>query len=355
MSRTLYRLVILLVVVLMATGCASPQPATEMPATDAPTEPQVQAPTSPPEQPTATLETVPLPPSPSPTASIVHKATPGNPSESLGKGNDQDSSVTADKQRAPGGDFYATGNLERPFNSEAMDVYYPEIDIQSMELGEDADWVYLTIILKGPGQDGRFTGVYGLEIDVDTDGRGDFLVLATNPQTADWSTDGVQAWTDANDDVGNHAVPESDPPQTGNGYDQLLFDQGVGDDPDLAWSRLSPDDSNSIQIAVKKAMFNDIAYLWGVWAGKSLDPAWFDLVDHFTFAEAGSPIVEYEVYYPLKSLSEVDNTCRLPAGFQPLGSEPALCSSAAPDNACAPPPGGCRYGFNQATCRCIQG
>jgi hypothetical protein len=238
-----------------------------------------------------------------------------------------------------------------------MDVYYSEIDIQHMELAEDTEWVYATITLKGPDKDGHFTGVYGLEIDVDLDGRGDFLILATNPLAGDWSTDGAQVWTDTNNDVGNHTVVESDPPQTGDGYDKLLFDRGLGGDPDTAWSRVSPDNPNSIQIAVKKSLFNDTAYLWGVWAGKSLDPAWFDLVDHFTFAEAGSPIVDYEVYYPLKALSEVDNTCRLPAGFQPLGSEPGLCNSATPgnENSCQPPLGGCQYGWDRSHCRCNPG
>lgn len=346
MSRTLYRYLVLALTVLTITGCGFPQQATSLPVTEPPAA----------QQPTATLETVPLSPSSSPTASVVHTSRPANPADSLGQGADQDSSVTANQHRAPGGDFYSKGNLERPFNAGAMDVYYPEIDIQRMALGEDTQWVYATIQIKSPDQSGHFSGNYGLELDVNADGRGDFLVLASNPGTAEWSTDGVQAWADTNNDVGNHFVAQSDPPQAGNGYDKLLFDQGVGSDPDLAWSRLSPDDSNSIQIAVKKAMFNDTSYLWGVWAGKSLDPAWFDLNDHFTFAEAGSPVVDYEVYYPLKALIEVDNTCRLPAGFQPIGSEPALCGSSQPAvDSCSPPPGGCRYGWDAARCVCKQG
>ena len=341
MNRTLYRLVLVSLMLFMGTGCkSSRQPASTI---------------VPPKPPTATLETVPLPPSPSPTASIIHKTKPGNPLDSLGQGNDQDSSVTADKNRAPGGDFFSNGNLERPFNADAMDVYYPEIDIQSMALGEDAEWIYATITLKGPDQSGRFTGVYGLELDVDVDGRGDFLILASNPLAGDWSTDEVQAWTDTNEDVGNQLVPESDPPSTGNGYDSLIFDRGLGNDPDIAWSRVSPENPNSIQIAIKKSLFNDIEYLWGVWSGKSLNPAWFDLNDHFTFAEAGSPVVDYEVYYPLKLLSEVDNTCRLPAGFQPLGNEPALCATASENTHCQPPPEGCQYGWNPQQCRCIAG
>jgi hypothetical protein len=291
-----------------------------------------------------------------PTASVVHKDIPTGPADSLGKGTDQDSSATADKNRAPGGDTYINNILERPFNSDTMDVYYPEIDIQQMALGEDDIWVYVTIALRGTDQTGHFSGIYGLEIDVDTDGRGDFLILGSNPIAGDWSTDGVQAWTDSNDDVGNHAVPTSDPPQDGDGYDTLLFDSGIGDDPDTAWSRVSPDDPNSVQIAVKKSLFNDIAYLWGVWAGKSLNPGWFDLNDHFTFEEAGSPIVDYAIYYPLKLLAEVDNTCRLPAGFQPLGNEPALCSTAGPEEtSCKPPPGGCQYGWDAQRCRCNPG
>jgi len=358
------RLKLLAVSLLLVLGAAcSPQqpstlpPAPQQPANQVDGSPSpTNAPPSPTtELPTPTLEPLPLLPSSSPVASVVHQAKPGNPSEVLGKGNDQDSSATASQKRASGGDVYSQGNLERPFNANSMDIYYPEIDIQQMGLGEDGQWIYTTITLKGADKNNKFSGTYALEIDVDLDGRGDFLILATNPAAGDWSTDGVQALIDSNDDVGNHLIPGSDPPQTGDGYDKLIFNQGIGDDPDVAWSRVSPDDPNSIQIAVKKSLFNDIAYLWGVWAAKNLTPGSFDLNDHFTFAEAGSPDVGYDIYYPIKALSEVDNTCRLPAGFQPSGTEPALCSAAAPEDACSPPPGGCQYGWNPQRCSCIQG
>jgi len=38
-------------------------------------------------------------------------------------------------------------------------------------------------------------GNYGVELDLDVDGRGDWLVLASKP-TSTWSTLGVRVWQD---------------------------------------------------------------------------------------------------------------------------------------------------------------
>ncbi|MBM2843457.1 MAG: hypothetical protein HW404_1294, partial [Anaerolineales bacterium] len=35
------------------------------------------------------------------------------------------------------------------------------------------------------------------------------------------------------------------PAGTGNGYESLVFDQGIGPDPDAAWIRLSPSNRNA--------------------------------------------------------------------------------------------------------------
>ncbi|HEX7542389.1 MAG TPA: SdrD B-like domain-containing protein [Anaerolineales bacterium] len=159
------------------------------------------------------------------------------------------------------------------------------------------------------------------------DGRGDVLVMAAKPGPK-WSTEGVRAWLDPNHDVGGAHPIQSDAPVNGDGYEKLVFDQGVGSDPDEAWARISPSDPNIVQIAFKRALINDDdSFTWGAWAmnASTLNPAWFDYNDHFTAAEAGSPLTELTAYYPIKAFAEVDNTCRWVVGFTPTGSEPGIC------------------------------
>jgi hypothetical protein len=205
-------------------------------------------------------------------------------------------------------------------------------------------------------------GKYAMEFDLDLDGRGDVLVIADQPASTDWTTDGVQAWFDANHDVGGDAVIKSDGTTPGDGFEIKVFDQGTGNDPDTAWVRISPDDPNTINIAVKLSLFNgDNKYLVGFWAGTDvLDPALFDINDHFTHDQAGEAMVDFEVYYPIKEVSELDNTCRLNVGFTPNGNEPGLCfipgvtHEGGPDApACSISCGFCQI-VNLSNCSCVR-
>jgi hypothetical protein len=80
-----------------------------------------------------------------------------------------------------------------------------------------------------------------------------------------------------------------------------------------------------VEISVKRSVLgNPEKYLINMWAGTSLlDPALFDLNDHFTHEQAGAADRGYEVYYPIKAVYEVDNSCRMAVGFQPT-AEPAV-------------------------------
>ena len=69
-------------------------------------------------------------------------------------------------------------------------------------------------------------------IDLDADGDGDWLITSNMPDDGAWTTDGVRAWYDANDDVGGETPMGADPPpQDGDGFEMLSFDQGQGDSP----------------------------------------------------------------------------------------------------------------------------
>jgi len=259
---------------------------------------------------------------------IVHTMIPGDPSNNVESDiTDRDSSAFATQHRANGGENYTLNLYERPFNANTMDTYFPDLDITHTRLSRDSNWVYVIIHLTGQNQSGGLQEIYGVELDLNVDGRGDVLVMAANPG-AKWSTEGVRAWTDNNHDVGSSHPIQSDAPTSGDGYETLVFDNGSGTDPDAAWARVSPTDQNSVQIAFKRSLItDDDHFTWGAWAisASMFNQAWFDYNDHFTAAEAGSPLIEQTQYYPIKAFAEVDNTCRWAVGFTPIGNEPGIC------------------------------
>lgn len=97
-----------------------------------------------------------------------------------------------------------------------------------------------------------------------------------------------------------------------------------------------------------------------MWAGsENLDPGLFDHNDHFTHEQSGAAEKGLEFFYPIKEVSEIDNTCRMAIGFQPKGNETGLCPLPVTESGgCTtrPLPNGCfgsvpRY-WNPATCMC---
>jgi hypothetical protein len=182
--------------------------------------------------------------------------------------------------------------------------------------------------------DGPVMGPYGVELDLDTDGRGDLLLRGSPIPGSDWSTDTVQLWADSNGDVGSATPINSDSPQTTlDGYETLLFDRGQGDDPDAAWVRYALIEDAGVQFAVKQSAIGDASFLWGAWADEGLNqPGWIDYNDHFTAAEAGS------LDSTLGAVAAVDNTCRMYFGFTPTGSEPGLCAVTGTVRNCSPHP-----------------
>jgi hypothetical protein len=276
------------------------------------------APSETPQPPTATFTSTP----------IAHLTKPADvPPGRISWMWDRDSSASASQHQPGGGDDFSNNLYERPFSANTQERYYPDIDIQGASLSLDTTWIYVAITLKSPDpQSNSLDGQYGVEIDLNLDGRGDVLVTAEKPGT-DWSTDRVKAYKDTNMDVGNKIPLKSDPPQMGDGYETIVFDQGLGADPDIAWARLSTSNANVVWIAFKKTLINnDGQFMWGAWAERMVkNPGWMDYNDHFTFEEAGSPLPGLTKYYPMKALAELDNTCRWTVGFQGTGKEPGIC------------------------------
>ncbi len=206
--------------------------------------------------------------------------------------------------------------------------YLGYLDVGRAEIDRGGAWFYVTLFLEGvPPPEAIGQAAYGLEADINLDGRGDVLIWALAPGSTEWTTDGVQVWQDANHDVGGPNPLASDPGRGGTGFETLLVSSAVGLDPDMAWVRMAPGNATQVQIAFKgTALSGDTSFLWGVWTdGGVKQPGWFDYNDHFSSDQAGSPLVELKGQYPLKELFALDNTCRFAYGFTPLGGEPGMC------------------------------
>jgi hypothetical protein len=258
-----------------------------------------------------------------PTPTVVHVVFPANPGGTTSFMTDRSSAALAGERRSIG-DSLDINLLERPFTSNVMD-YRGYLDINRGELSIGAPWIYVTFSLEQAPPAGT-AAFYGVEVDIDIDGRGDWLIVGAAPPTTDWTTNGVRVLRDTNNDVGSAHPMASDAPSGGNGYDELVFDQGQGTDPDAAWIRLAPGSATKVQVAFKYTVIGSPnTWTWGVWADEGVNkPEWFDYNDHFTAAEAGSP-TSGTSNYPIKALAAVDNSCRWAVGFTPVGTEPGIC------------------------------
>ncbi len=307
--------------------------------------------------------TIPSPPTDVPptavldeSVSVVHLLIPGDVG-SLGVPiYDVESNGTAPEKRAPFGDSYNLNLLERPFAQDM--TYISELDIRTFSAVADDTWVYVTIELIRTNLN-RVTSInYGVVLDIDRNGYGDFLVWASPPYSRDWTAVNVQVFADRNGDSAGAFPLKSDAPFQGDGYETLVFDinQGLGDDADLAWVRQAGQ-GNLIQFAIKKGLTGP-QFFFGAIADAGLkDPGRMDYVDHLTEKQAGSP-VRSNLNYPLKELYAVDSTCHAAFGFTPTGFEPKVCPRIVPPtqkssssgsgvvatpgmSGCQPPAGGC--------------
>ncbi len=318
----------------------------------------------------ASLPTVTAPP---PTASVVHVMTPTDPAQ--GKlVYDVESAGTAREKRAPYGDSYEWNRLERPFMQDMS--YVADLDIAHFAVVNDNDWWYVSIKLMGVDPNSALGIHYGVELDRDRDGFGDDLIWAHPPYTNQWDTVPVQIYQDKNHNTGGLSGGKSDAPFTADGYETLIFDGSAGgSDPDMAWIRINAGADATVQFAFKRAWSGSVFMLGVIADAGWKDPKKLDYVDRIPIAEAGSPLKE-NMYYPLKGLFLVDNTCRDAFGFEPTHYEPQGCpveptptpkprnpppgptpppGVTVPPPGCQPPPGGCGIGKHwngEPTCRC---
>lgn len=252
---------------------------------------------------------------------VSHTITPGQPPAFKSEIDDVVTKPYAESKYSPGGDSYKVIILERPFDAGMK--YRPDIDIIKAELAVDPDFYYVSIYLAGQVMAGKHP-FYGVEIDNDYDGRGDYLIWCAAPTETLWRSELVEVYQDTNNDVGRTRPLFSDVPSAGDGYDQKMA--FVAEDPDMAFCRLSPNLSPVVQLAFKPQLLGQPhSFMWGVYADDGLkSPAMFDYNDLFGDVEAGSPL-QKSPNYPLKKLYNVDNTCRMSYGRLYSATDPGAC------------------------------
>jgi hypothetical protein len=280
--------------------------------------------------PTETLEpsltpSLSITPSLTPTPEPIHVMLPGAPSNRHTFVTDL---ITVDhaKDKTALDDNYAWSRFERPYTAEKME-YRDYLDIYRVDLQVTDPWVYFTFVLIGKlPEEGDVR--YSIELDVDHEGRGEFLVMVSLPPDSEWTTEGVWVMADEDGDIGGlYPLYMENPVEKTNGYERELFSNGQGEDRDLAWVRRDPDNRNQIQIAIKDSLIGTLGFLWSAWADEGLrDPSLFDINDHYTFEQAGSPNKD-NYRYPVKAVALIDSTCRSWFGYIPSGTEPGLCFS----------------------------
>ena len=294
---------------------SDPSSGTEVP------EPQGQA--QPPLDAGTEAET-PEAPATNPPVAVAHVKTPSISPDMGSPIYDVESSGTAAEKRAPYGDSYDINRLERPFLQDM--TYVSDLDIETFSLGFDTDFYYMSMDLIGSDPNNALGIQYGVELDTNADGFGDFVVLGRSPFSTEWSSANVQVFADNNHDTAGLSGDKSDAPITTNGYETPLFDGALGtnSDPDLAFVRMNYSDAANVQFAFKKSLPGG-SFMYGVFADAGLtDVGQLDYVDRFKEAQAGSPVKDKK-YYPLGALFAIDNTCREPIGFSPNGYEPMIC------------------------------
>jgi hypothetical protein len=266
----------------------------------------------------------PATPEPATPEPIVHEMIPGEPTELSNTFVTDFNSIDNAHQGFTYGDQYLINRFERPFTVE-MKEYRGYLDLILANMKVNLPWFYIDIYLADvlPEQS---EALYSIVLDLDEDNRGDIIIQALMPEGSDWTVDGVWILKDSNEDVGGIQPLISDPPDENlTGFDTVIFEEGRGADPDLAWVRRNPADETSIQIVFKQSIPGGGGFLWSVWADEGLnDPGLFDYNDRFIFEDAGSPFPDHE-YHPIQAVYLVDSTCISWYGFDPEGDELGLC------------------------------
>ena len=274
-------------------------------------------------QPTVTPQPVIVP--------VTHVTIPSAGTSDRATAHDNENSLFFDTKKVKTGDEFYKNRFERPFTSVDM-AYLPDLDIVNFSITSDEKFFYIKISMVSLDKlTESLTGYYGVEIDRNADGRAEILLTTRPPYTTEFSADNAMAYLDVNGDVGGNNINRPDNFGS-DGFETTAFDLSKGvypeGDPDLVWVRQTTDsDLPAVELAFEKWIFNvgKEAFMWSVLTSDAaIDPATLYYHDHMTAEEAGAANTD-DPNYPLKNLAAMDNTCRVPLGFQAIGNETLGC------------------------------
>jgi hypothetical protein len=266
-----------------------------------------------------------------PVVSVTHVVIPTAGTSDRATAHDNENSLFFDTKKVKTGDEFYKNRFERPFTSIDMN-YLPDLDIVNFSITSDENFFYVKISMVGPDATSQsLTGFYGIELDRNADGRAEMLLTTRPPYTTEFSADNVSAYLDINSDVGGNNINRPDT-FGDNGFEAVIFDLSKGvypeNDPDFIWVRQTTDSElPAVEIAFARWMFKDgkEAFMWSVLSSDAaINPTMLYYHDHLTAEQAGAANTD-DPNYPLKELAAVDNTCRVPLGFQAVGTEPLGC------------------------------
>jgi hypothetical protein len=257
-----------------------------------------------------------------------HNLTPG---DFKGEGQvvlDESSADSASQNRASSGDEFNDGRFERPFDQKMG--YLGNLDIfRSTLVRTDPDFIDVSIQVVRPVSAAiNNQAYYGLELDLNCDGRSLFMIRGLGPLSETWSTEGVDVWKSTSAEQPAVVAEEGVIPVTGSlGFDVNLMKAGRGADTDLAWIRLKPGSDDTVEIAFKNSIVGGAKgkFIWRPFTdGAVFSENQYDLQVNYTLEQAGSPY-RGEPDYPLKDVFAVDNTCRATSGYLAIGNVPGIC------------------------------
>jgi hypothetical protein len=269
---------------------------------------------------------------------IVHTVIPQGGIKARAYAHDNENLATFENKNVTVGDEFLKNRFERPFTSNDM-TYLPDLDIVDFGIASDDQFFYISIIFAGRDvATDSMTGIYGVEIDRDADGRAELLLATRPPYSSEFTAENVVVMADLDGDIGGPTINRPDPDFAGDGYNGIIFDLSQNihpDDPDLIWVRFVDGEKPTIEIAYRKWIFRggDEKFMWSVFAYNGLaglDPGKFNVHDTISEVEAGSPF-KGDPHYPIKALAAMDNTCRVPLGFAAVGTEPLGCQVKGPE------------------------
>jgi len=262
---------------------------------------------------------------------VTHITIPSAGTSDRATAHDNDNALFFDEKKVKTGDEFYKNRFERPFTSVDM-AYLPDLDIVNFSITSDENFFYIKISMVSLDKLTQLlTGSYGVEIDRNADGRAEILLTTRPPYTTEFSADNAMAYMDINSDVGGTIINRPDD-FAGDGFEKTIFDLSQGvypeNDPDLVWVRQTTDsDLPAVEIAFEKWIFEDgkESFMWSVLSDDAaIDPATLYYHDYYTAEEAGAANTD-NPNYPIKDLAAMDNTCRVPLGFQATGIEPLGC------------------------------